>query len=385
MRKVRRQRGQALPLFAFCMIALIGFMGLAIDMGYLRLVKRKMQSAADSAAIAGALQLKIGGYAAAAQADAAADGYTNGSNGTVVTVNNPVTTGSHTGAAYVEVVVSQPQPTFFMRIFGVNSAAMSARAVAALGSSSTGCIYALRQTGTAMTTVGNVDLEAPTCGIVDNGDLTVSGNVTLHAGSIGVNGSYSANGNVTVTPTPKTGIAEVSDPLAYLTQPTVGSCSAFPSTSTVNPGTYCSISISGNKTVNFNPGTYITTGGMSVTGNVTINGTGGVTIYVDSGGVSFAGNTNLNLTAPTTGPNAGILFWQNPADTNGASMLGNNTSNLTGALYFPKAQLDMGGNNDSGYTIIVADTIRWHGNANIGSNYASLGNGSPIKDAVLVE
>ena len=81
-------------MLAFCMIALAGFMGLAIDMGYLRLVKRKMQSAADSAAIAGALQLKIGGYAAAAQADAAADGYTNGTNGTVVTVNNPVTTGS---------------------------------------------------------------------------------------------------------------------------------------------------------------------------------------------------------------------------------------------------------------------------------------------------
>lgn len=108
-----------------------------IDMGYLGLVERKMQSAADSAAIAGTLQLKIGGYAAAVQAHAAAHGHISGTNGTLVTVRNTVTTGSHTGPTYLEVVISQPQPTFVMRILGVNSAAMRGHAVAALECSTT--------------------------------------------------------------------------------------------------------------------------------------------------------------------------------------------------------------------------------------------------------
>ena len=379
----RRQKGQVLATFAFCMVALVGFMGLAIDMGYLRLVKRKMQSAADSAAIAGASQLKIGGVTAAAQADAARDGYTDGTNGVVVTVNAP-TSGSHIGASFVEVVVSQPQPTFFMKIFGVNSAAMSARAVATLGSSTTGCMYALHPGGTAITTVGNVDLEAPTCGIISNGDMNVSGASTqIKAASIGVAGRYVKSGSPVVTPTPQEGIAQVSDPLAYLTPPAVGACTNFPSSSTVNPGTYCGITINSG-TVTFNPGLYITTGGMSIKANATVQSSG-LTIYVDSGSVSFAGNSTVELSAPTSGPYAGILFWQNPADTSGASLLGNNPANLNGALYFPEAPLDIGGTDGTGYTIIVADSIRFHGNPEIGSNYSSLGNGSPVKDAVLVE
>jgi hypothetical protein len=360
------------------MVALVGFMGLAIDMGYLRLVKRKMQSAADSAAIAGASQLKIGGVTAAAQADAARDGYTDGTNGVVVTVNTP-TSGSHIGASFVEVIVSQPQPTFFMKIFGVNSAAMSARAVATLGSSTTGCMYALSPSGTAIT-VGNVDLEAPTCGIISNSGLTVSGaSHQIEAASIGVAGSYVGPPPPAVGPKPKEGIAQVSDPLGYLTPPAVGACTKFPSSSTVNPGTYCDITINSG-TVTFNPGLYITTGGMSIKEDATVAGSA-ITIFVDSGSVNFENKSTVELSAPTSGPYAGILFWQNPADTSLASLLGE----LSGALYFPKAPLNLGSINGTNYTIIVADTINFQGNSTIGSNYSSLANGSPVKAAVLVE
>jgi hypothetical protein len=48
---------------------------------------------------------------------------------------------------------------------------------------------------------------------------------------------------------------------------------------TLNPGIYSSILISGNSTVTMNPGTYVVTGSISVLGNGSLIGHG-VTIYL---------------------------------------------------------------------------------------------------------
>src|SRR5258707_1315434 len=52
--KLNRQSGQALITVAFGMVVMLGAAGLAVDMGYLRYERRLQQSAADSAALAGA-------------------------------------------------------------------------------------------------------------------------------------------------------------------------------------------------------------------------------------------------------------------------------------------------------------------------------------------
>ena len=118
------------------MTCLLGFVGLATDVGTLLNAKRKIQTAADSAAIAGAAELSYGNATyviAQAKADAVNNGQTDGSNGTTVTVNPPPVGGLHAGNAnYVEVIVSQNQPTMFMKIFNLNTVAVSARAVAFL-------------------------------------------------------------------------------------------------------------------------------------------------------------------------------------------------------------------------------------------------------------
>ena len=51
------ERGQILPLVAVGMITLMGMVSLAVDAGYWRYQQRLEQSAADSAAIAGAIRL----------------------------------------------------------------------------------------------------------------------------------------------------------------------------------------------------------------------------------------------------------------------------------------------------------------------------------------
>ena len=109
---------------------------------------------------------------------------------------------------------------------------------------------------------------------------------------------------------------------------------------TVNPGVYSSIKVSGNGSLILNPGTYIIVGGgLSVTGNGSIAGSG-VFIYNTGsegtyGGIAITGNGEFNLTAPPTGPYAGILIFQARDNTRAMSLSGNALTGITGTIYAP--------------------------------------------------
>jgi len=417
----KKEAGQALLIAAAALgIILMGFAGLGVDMGYLRYQKRLQQTAADSAAIAGAAELLYGGagVAAAAEHDSAANGFTNGGTGcpggvgcVTVTVNNPPASGPHSGAAgYVEVLVAQVQPTFFMRILGVNSETITARAVATDTANSSGCLYTLGTTASntyGISVIGGATITANNCGVIDDAGLQVNNGGKITAASIGVAvpGTPPCS-PPSCTPLPTTGIVPASDPLSYLTPPTPASpCITDPTigngvpTTTLSPGTYCSMTICGNNgggsTVNFNSGVYIINGNFTVGNGCTLNGTS-VMFYEVTGTISLGpmyGSANLNLTAPTTsnastGASAGILVWQAASDTNPVTINNGSNATLTGALYFPTAALTLaGGSNTTPYTIVVAKSIASSNGASLtlNSNYSSLPGGSPIKDALLVE
>jgi hypothetical protein len=396
----RKEAGQALVLTAFALTLLTTAAGLGVDMGYLRYQKRLQQSAADSAAIAGASDIPYNNVITAAKTDSASNGYTDGSNNVTVTVSNPPSDGPHAGTAgYVEVLVRKTQPTFFMRIVGVRSAPVIARAVAYLSGNAKSCMYAIGTGGgNGILNNGTGSISAPNCGIIDNQSLLNNGTGTITASSIGVVGSVTNNGTGSITPTPVTGIVPASDPLAYLQPPTPGTC--LPGnpgnlngggSATLSQGNYCSgISVNGSINVTLNPGLYtITGGGISFNGTGTITGTG-VTLYIGSSGgsVSLNGTDTFNLTAPTTGTYAGILFYQDPGDTSGATINGTISSRFQGATYFPSAQLTLNGTGStSAYFISVAKSyvLNGTGTLNCPSNFSSLPGGSPIKDAILVE
>ncbi len=52
-----RQRGQILPMVALLAVALIGIVGLAMDVGRVMVAKAELRRAVDAAALAGALEL----------------------------------------------------------------------------------------------------------------------------------------------------------------------------------------------------------------------------------------------------------------------------------------------------------------------------------------
>ncbi len=397
-------------LICVSLVALMGMIGVVADFSFMQHQRNMMQTAADSAAMAGAAELTYGDQVAAGKADAASNGYTDGASSVTVAINNPPTSGPNTSnAGYVEAIVSKPEPTFFMRVLGFSTMTVAARAVAYEGNGPN-CIYVTDPSASgAMATNGNVNVQS-SCGLLvdssSSSGLTAVGNVTIDASSIGIVGNYTSNGNTSLSPTPKIGVIAATDPLANIQAPTVGSCAhnnfslngnsgSSSSPYQLYAGTYCGgISVHGNAVLHFNAGTYVLAGGgMVISANTTMTGTG-LTFYNTTGtggygGITLNGNTTANLSAPTSGPLTGILFFQDrsvPSSGAGSTITGNSSSTFDGALYFATTTVSFGGNSSiNGYSIVVADKLTVSGNSSIGSNYSSLTGGSPIKGTVLAE
>jgi hypothetical protein len=453
---------------AFALVVLAGFTGLAVDMGTLRYEKRLQQSAADAAALAGASELTYSTSAISTSAQSAAtqNGFTDGSSNdvsqcdlstnpalaigtTCVQVNNPPSIGPHSSgtnsANYVEVLVAKIQPTFFMNIFGVSRKEVYARAVATNTGggpgTGSGCIYTLgtpaaklKLSSADIGVNGNAVLNAPTCGIVDNGNFDAVGSVSVLAGSIGVGGksglpsqqpsscSGFTSGTTGVCPTPTLNMPYSGDPFSgkYAIPTygasrgpikiTAGSCTGAgcaPSGQTavtcasgvcaVPAGTYDDICIDNNQTVNFGAGLFVVTGASTCANGVSfkINASStvcnsvnadcsgmvasqnaGVTFYmVGSNTVSVDGTAQVQLAAPTSGTYEGMLFFQDPNAALGTNMVlsGNSNSLYQGAIYGPTLTLSFGGNTNfnNGAAYTIIVTNEMNSNGGPNINLAS--------------
>lgn len=146
----RSERGQILAIVALSLVVLMAFAGLTADVGLIYGSRRQMQTAADAAAVAGANALQgsstvASGYVTAAQDAAAMNGFTNATSGVSVNVSE-VTCPNASAEQCVRVDVSQPEPTYFLRVLGYNSLNVSTEAIAG-GVNGPACIYAARSLG----------------------------------------------------------------------------------------------------------------------------------------------------------------------------------------------------------------------------------------------
>jgi hypothetical protein len=407
LRMLPAERGFVLITTVLSLVVLMAFLGLAVDVGYVQLVKTRMQTAADAAALGGAQELRANGSAAvvtAARGDAALNGFTNGQNGVTVTVNNPPTSGYYqSDSTAVEVIISQSVPAFFLELTGTSSTNVRARAVARQ-ESGTSCLYTLDPSSAGtLSASGGITVQA-NCGVVVNSSssqaATISGGARVIATSVSIVGNYSVSGGGSISPTPVTGATSEGDPLSYLPTPSIGTCtqtniSISGTTRTLDPGVYCNgLRLSGGAIVTLNPGTYILEGGgLNVSGGSRISGTG-VMFYLTAGSgysygaVNLSGGTTANLVAPTTGAYAGILFYQDRSISSGtsSSFSGGTGAVLQGALYFPTTSLSYSGGSSSSaaYTLLIAKTINFSGGSTLNSDYSSLPAGSPVKGSAAV-
>jgi hypothetical protein len=301
---------------------------------------------------------------------------------------------------------------------------VSARAVAFNGANNgSGCLHALN--GGAADTInlqGSFTVDAPGCQVLDNSsdpcglDFTgAAGRLT--AGSVSVAGG--ACGHETdSSPLPKKG-PQVSDPLAstYTPIPPASwpTCGAAPSGNTwgttggksyTAPGgtdattlfCYSSGTSSITNAVTMNPGTYIFTGSLGLSGHGSLAGPNGVTIYLAAPGGNMnmggSGNSNLSLTAPSTGPFANVAIYEEPLDTNPVNLEGTPITGigagagLTGIIYLPNAMLELGGNSTTQVlkTDLIVNKLFVFGNATVNiSDDSAQTNIPPLHSIALVE
>jgi hypothetical protein len=92
-----------------------------------------------------------------------------------------------------------------------------------------------------------------------------------------------------------------------------------------------------------------------------VSGTG-VTIYNGgTSGLTYNGNVNVVLSAPTTGPTAGMVFYQPPSNSAGFTKNGAaGTVNFTGGFYAPTSDMTFNGQLPS-ITLLVINSIRMNG------------------------
>lgn len=382
MKAFRSENGQILVLAALALMLLLAFVALATDVGLLFRAKRNAQIAADAAAVAGALDWKYNGAVASAQAAgiaaATSNGITNGTDGAVVTISAPPVDGPNAGSlGFVEAVVTQPNPTVLLRLFGHSSVDVAARAVAGAGTTK-GCIWALGKTGTDIPITGSGGINVPTCGIYDNSSsaraLTLTGSANINANSIGIVGGYSTVGSGAINicnPTcteaaPTTGMAPVASPIT-LTPPNIPTSSATCSGSgcnfsctgstncTVPPGTYTSITNTGSGTITLSSGNYVVTGSIQNTG---------------SGGINLgSGNYIINNCLCNTG--SGLVTTGAGSYTMGTfKSTGSSSLHLGSGMYITTGSMSLTGSGDltgSGVTFYTegSTTVTGSGNLNL--------------------
>jgi uncharacterized membrane protein len=163
----KSQRGQVMVLVALSVIVLLGFMGLATDLGLLWAVRRKAQTAADAAAVAGSnatLGSDSSAYSTAATDVATLNGFTNNSQSTTVSVSQPSPTGYPSGT-YVQVSITRTVSTYFLGAIGYKTIPITVTALAG-NTSGPNTLIALNGSGSGVTISGSAVNEA--CGVISN-------------------------------------------------------------------------------------------------------------------------------------------------------------------------------------------------------------------------
>ncbi len=135
MLNVRSERGQTMVQLALMLVVLLGFAALAIDMGYRYVERRRMQSAADAAALAGAYELCQGKPATVAS-DRAKEYLTrNGVAAASIAPSDVTITGGK-----IDVHAKNPSPlTFLAGPAGFTTLAIGANAGAVCGAAKSAC------------------------------------------------------------------------------------------------------------------------------------------------------------------------------------------------------------------------------------------------------
>lgn len=368
-------RGTTAMTFALSTPVLLAATALAVDYTDLSSRQQRLQQLADSAALAGAREMRLGNQAAGA-VNGVAQNFID-ANAAMVSPNPIGFSGSVSGdKSSFSVVLTAELPSYVAKSFGVMSTNVSAKATAKLTSGPPICVVALDETSNSGIDLNNsAKLMGNGCSVFSNSAKPEG----IHAaGGTLVQTSYTcvvggAGGGGVFSPAAKTGCPKTPDPLATRAAPTYAGCTPANTSLTITggsvtlyPGTYCNgLRITGGATVKLAAGTYTikdgqfrVDGGSSITGAYT-----GFYFTGDHANLRFDQDSVIDLTAPKDGAMAGILFFQSRnADREDFIIDSNSAGKLIGTVYLPNGVLSLNGKQPVGqasaFTIVVAQQVK---------------------------
>lgn len=359
----KNEKGNVLILMGLTMPLLVGLVGLGTDTIQWTLMKQQLQRSADSAALNGA-------YATAQSKNVSSNANRDlvrtldGFPGVSITIENAPTSGSFAGnSRAVRVVLGYSEALPFSSLFLKNPPLINVEATAAVLNNGDFCVISLEDTNaTGVTFSGNsvVDLG---CGVASNSKgsnaIVASGSADVNASPITAVGTVPAGGNyrtgtelVSFAIPQRDPFVQLADPSSDVPNPCSGGSLTVASNAimTINPGCYTKIEVRG--TLTMNPGTYYIKGGDFETNAQSVITANGVTIILTGGGTSIGqvkmnGGADIEMSAPTSGPYKGVLFYKDrdaPASFNDV-FNGGASGSFVGAIYMPSQTVTLNGNS----------------------------------------
>ncbi len=395
---LKDKSGNSAIMLAITLPVLLGFIGMSTDVALWYWEDRKLQSTADTAALAAGYEKLDTSDITVLKAKVQTiidETYPNADNVSVISVSSPPTSGSFSGnSSAIEVIVGNQQGRYFSLLNMDSDVNLQSRAVAQVVSSGDFCMLGLStEEDRAINITGNATVDL-NCGIGVNSNsdeaLYVNGTVnTTYASTVGglrMGGSGVINSpNAVVENGPS-----ITDPYGpdgtNLSVPAPSACDynnhVVKKNATINPGRYCGGLKLQKGTTTLQPGVYIIDGGeFRTTSQAKVQGEG-VTIILTGSGTDYAnleihGGSQFDLSAPEKGSGAdyeGILIYQdrNAPSHQGANLIDNKINggsnlNLRGVIYFPQQQLTFNGGATMSIKCLqmVAQAISFSGNADV--------------------
>jgi Flp pilus assembly protein TadG len=384
---LRRESGAVALVFGLATPLVIGGALLAVDATALVTTQSHLQSIADATALAGAKELHVYTTDPATIPQAvrqraltllAEEGLVADNPLAAVEVNEE--------EASVTVTVSVTPKTMALGRLGY-AEKVSAKAVANAFGSVKLCVLALDEDGGAAIRGARIaSIDAPECAVQSNSTQPDGIDLDLLS-SIRATGICSAGGveGSSFSPEPATDCPPIEDPLVQRTLPGVGACDYIDLKiilpRTIRPGHYCGgLTLGPTALVNAEPGEYVFSGGPLVLGPASslIGENVGFRFMDEQSTFTFGLGSIVQLSAPSTGPMAGFLFYQEPGLPKGQqfTIATDLATKLLGTIYLPSGTLkvDVVGlvAAQSAYTVVVADRIDVNGaHLVINSNYGA--------------
>jgi hypothetical protein len=408
--------GATMVVFGLSLSVLGVAVGAAVEYASLANRRATLQVAADSAALAAATELGLSNTSderidSVVKSVALNKLHENGSSA----ANEAPTVSSQVldGRSAVRVSISEKVVSVAGKLMNRASAELRAQAVARVAGRTKLCLLGLDTDGKGVVTLEkDARLTASGCAMYSNSKdgsgMVGDQNATATASVICSAGGF-AGKRAQFTPSPTTDCPVMSDPLASQVAPPVGSCGAGNTDKKVeggivslSPGTYCGLTVTKGAQVTLQKdGIYVIKDGpLVVETKSALTGTN-VALYFtgDKAGLRFDSDSSISLTAPRSGPLAGLLMFDDrnvgnpvapPLGLNAPipplptgkklreyRIVSDDARMLLGTIYLPGGRLVIDSKKPvadrSAYTVIVARRVELYEGPNLylNTDYAS--------------